>query len=152
MARKQILLFPEHNKFSEKKAGLYCDSDNRAIRSYKCIQDRDPYLPQTLTCDICLDACRISLSIYPRTTYGINWFDRTVPEKFSPKHIFILIVHLMFVDSMQTSTDKCCIFLALLLLPHSGMCFSFLFLYLNIENAKRKRQLGYVQLLVFYLR
>ena len=58
----------------------------------------------------------------------------------------------MFVDSMQTSTDKCCIFLALLLLPHSGMCFSFLFLYLNIENAKRKRYLGYVQLLVFYLR
>ena len=101
---------------------------------------------------LCLDACRTSLSIYPGTTYGINWFDRTVPEKFSPKHIFILIVHLMFVDSMKTSADKCSIFLALLLLPHSGMCFSFLFLYLNTENAKRKRYLGYVQLLVFYLR
>ena len=42
MARKQILLFPEYNEFSEKKAGLYRDRDNRAIRSYKCIQDRDP--------------------------------------------------------------------------------------------------------------
>ena len=37
-----MLLFPEDNKFIEKKAGLYRDRDNRAIRSYKCIQDRDP--------------------------------------------------------------------------------------------------------------
>ena len=59
----------------------------------------------------------------------------------------------MFMESMQTSADKCCIFLALLLLPYSGMWFfSFLFLYLYIDNAKRKRYLGYVQLLAFYLR